>query len=330
MQIEVRDGSRVLWVEEFACFLDDGELAFSYHELPEIIAPDWYRAPEGSLVREEFKSNNPEYPDVELRSMRTETSEVLSFYRDCVRRGGLVMTENPVVDHALQMTNLSRVHPGFYAKSDDYHLGLEIYAHHGISFWRVKHGPKLPPKFRSKREPRYLILVSMADGKARLRSPETGDELWAPADAFSDGEPRLAEFPKHTPPKSVPISWSLVPDWLRIKIAPGTEVTACSSFQGGALAGFSSMKLTREPLIDLEGFLDQLDSFEFDSTGIDCPEHSYYLSPMTGGRHIELRVFAQSGDTAILAFVSTMPEPILYANYSTPRTLEVFLAEQAR
>lgn len=324
MQIEVRDGSRILWVEEFACFLDTGELAFSYHELPEIKVPDWYGAPEGSSVREERRSNNLEHPDEELRSMQTESSEVLSFYCDCVRRGGLILTENPVADHALLMTNLSRVHPGIYAESADYHLSLEIYEHRGISFWRVKHGPGLPPNFRSKREPKYLILVSAADEKVILRNPDTADELWAPSDSLTN-EPMDAPIPKREPKEEVPISWSLVPEWLKTRITLGTAITASSSFHGEAIAGFSAMKLSRDPKIELEHFLDQLDSFGFDPTGIERPEHCYYIRPMTGGRQIQVHVREQTGDTTTLTFVSTAQEPILYAYYKTPRTLEEFL-----
>ena len=313
-----------MWVEEFACFLDNGELAFSYYGLPEIKVPDWYGAPERSSVREERRTRNPEHPDEELRSMQIESSEVLSFYCDRVRRGGLKLTENPVVDHALLMTNLSRVHLGIYAESDDYRLSLEIYAHRRISFWRVKHGPKLPPNFRSKREPKYLILVSAAEEKAILRNPETGDELWAPSDALTD-ELTDALIPKSEPTGKVPISWSLAPKWLGIGVTPGTEITASSSFQGDALAGFSAMKLSRDPKIELEHFLDQLDSFGFDPTGIERPAHCYYLRPMTGGRQIEDHVREQAGDKANLAFVNTLQEPVLYAHYRTPRALEEFL-----
>jgi hypothetical protein len=177
MQIEVRDGSRILWVEEFGCFLENGELAFSYYGLPDIIEPAWYGAPEGSLLREERKSNNPEHPNEEIRSKRITPAEVLTFYKERLIQNEFSLIEEPVVDHALQMTELSRIQPGFYAETDAYHLSLEIYEHRDICFWRVKHGRKLPSGFRSKREPKHLVLLTQTEEKVILQNPETGDQL---------------------------------------------------------------------------------------------------------------------------------------------------------
>jgi len=326
MQIEVRDGTRILWVEEFGCFLENGEPAFSYYGLPDIIAPAWYGAPEGSVLREERKSNNPEHPNEELRSMRAASSEVLTFYKERLVQNEFTLIENPVVNHALQMTELSRIQPGFYAESDTYHLSLELYEHRRICFWRVKHGPKLPSGFRSKKEPKYLVLVGQTEERVMLQNPETGDHLWATPDAVSEDQPRHAQYSKFAPPEEFPISWSLLPGWIEMGIAPGTEVTASSTFHGCAHAGFSAMKLSKDPRIELERCLNKLDAFAFDPTGIDRPKHTYYLASMTGGRHISVHISAESGDTALLTFVSTMAEPVLYAYYSTPRTLQDLLA----
>ena len=189
-----------------------------------------------------------------------------------------------------------------------------------------EHGTKLPSGFRSKKEPRYLVLVSQIEEKVILQNPETGDYLWAPPDALSEDQPRHAQYPKFATPESFPISWSLLPDWIEIEIAPGTEVTASSAFHGGSHAGFSAMKLIQEPQIELERCLDRLDAFAFDPTGTDRPQQNYYLSSMTGGRHISVHIQAESGDTALLTFVSTMTEPVLYGYYSTPRALENLLA----
>lgn len=326
MQIEVRDGSRILWVEEFGCFVENGELAFSYHELPDIIAPDWYGSPEDSALREERKTKNPERPAEELRSMHASATEIVSFYRERILRGGLTPVEDPVVDHSLQMTDLSRLEPGFYAENDGYRLSLDVFEHRGISFWRVKHGPKLPSEFRSRKEPKHLIFVREVDGKAILRNPETNDELWAHPNALTNGPSRHAQDPKHSSPEKVPISWRLLPDWIQVEIAPGTESTASSSFSGDTLAGFSCMKLSREIRTELEQSLDQLDTFEFDATGLQSPDHNYYLRPMTGGRHIEVRITERSGDQASLTFVNTCSGPMLYAYYKTQRTLQEFLS----
>jgi hypothetical protein len=326
MQIEVRDESRMLWVEEFGCFLENGELAFSYYGLPDIIEPDWCGAPEGSLLREGRKSNNPEHPNEELRSMRITAGDVFTYYKERLVQNEFRLIENPVVDHALQMMELSRIQPGFYAETDAYRLSLEAYEHRGICFWRVKHGPKLLSGFRSKKEPKYLVLVNQMEEKEVLQNPETGDQLWATAGSLTEEPPRHAQYPKFVAPEKSPISWSILPGWIEMEIVPGTEITASSAFHGGAHAGFSAMKLTRDPHIELEICLDRLDAFAFDPTGIDRPQQTYYLSPMTGGRHISVHVSAESGDTALLTFVSTMAEPVLYGYYSTARTLEDFLA----
>lgn len=159
MQIEVRDGNRTLWVEEFGCYLDNGELAFSCYGLPEQPRPGWYGFPASSILRQECQSNNPEHPNEELRSARSAVADVLALYKERVIQGGLSQIENPVVDHALQLTELSRLEPGFFAEDETYRFCLDLYEHGGISFWRIKHGRKLPPTFRSKKNPRYLIYV---------------------------------------------------------------------------------------------------------------------------------------------------------------------------
>jgi hypothetical protein len=142
MQIEVRDGSRTLWVEEFGCYLENGELAFSYYGMPEQPVPEWYGFPVNSVLREDRRSKNPEHPSEELRSARSNGTDVLAFYKDKVAHGGLFVFENPVVNHALQMTDLTRLEPGFYAEGEGYRLCLDVYEHSGLAFWRVKHGPE--------------------------------------------------------------------------------------------------------------------------------------------------------------------------------------------
>jgi hypothetical protein len=215
MQIKVRDGHRTLWVEEFGCYLENGELAFSYYGLPELPLPGWYGFPDNSILRQERRSNNPEH--------------------------------------------------------------------------------------------------------------DTGDELWASASALADGPPRHVEYPKYEKPAKIPISWNLVPDWLHLDLHPDTKVTACSSFMGDSLAGFSAARLDRELRPEVENLLDQLDASGFDGPGENSTRNSYFLSPMTGGHHISVHISADSGDKAEMTFVDTMGEPVVYGYYNTPRTLEKFL-----
>jgi len=257
--------------------------------------------------------------------MKSSAAEVSAFYEGCADHGGLTRMENPVVDHALKMTELSRVGPGFYAENDNYQIGIEIYQHKDSAFWRVKHGAKLPASFRSKKEPKYLILVDESEGRLTLRNPDTGDECWAPSSALSEGEPRHFRHPKQNPPKEETILWSLLPPWIQLKLEPGTQGTACATFLGGTAAGISAMKFDGDPREMFEACLDSLDAHGFDRTSIDRPNHSYYLRPMTGGRQVEARIQADTGDSGGFTVVSTLDTPSLYVYYSTQRTFsEVF------
>ena len=149
MHIEVRGGSKLLWVNEFACYLPDGEMAFSYSNHPELSKPSWLLVPEGSQLREPAgSSKNPERPIFESRTMRQDAESILAFYRDCTDRGGLEHIENPVVNHAQRMTQLSRIEPGFYVENSECYFSLELFQHKEIVFWTVEYGQKLSPSFR--------------------------------------------------------------------------------------------------------------------------------------------------------------------------------------
>jgi len=212
MNIEGRGGPKPLWVSEFACYAPDGQLAFSYHQFPDRPRPTWLIAPEGSQVRESRNLKDPERPLTETRSMCANAENILTHYQDCADHGGLESTFNPVVDHALKMTRLSRVEPGFFAENTEYYLNLEISQHRKTSFWTIKHGEKLPPSFSSKSEPMYLVFVGEKDGRVILRNPDSGLEYWAQIEYLIDSEPPFVIGAKrHESPKEVPILWALLP-----------------------------------------------------------------------------------------------------------------------
>jgi hypothetical protein len=171
MDIEVRGGSKPLWVSEFGCYLPDGGMAFSYEQYPERPQSSWLRVPEGSQLRESRNSKNPESPITESRSICANAAQVLGFYRDCADRGDLVQVESPVVDTRLQMTQLSRTEPGFFAENEVYYFSVEIFQHKEVTFWTVKHGQKLLPAFRSKREPAYLLFMREENGRVIPTQP---------------------------------------------------------------------------------------------------------------------------------------------------------------
>jgi hypothetical protein len=320
MDIEVRGGSKLSWVSEFVCYLPDGKMAFSYYKYPEPPQPSWLRVPEGSQLREPAgSSKDPERPIIESRSMRGDAKNILAFYQDCVDCSGLERIENPVVDHALKMTQLSRVEPGFYAENSEYYFSLETFQHKEMVFWTVKHGQKLPPSFRSKREPKYLIFVGEENGRITLRNPDSGDECWAPVGAFCDSEPIYVRQVKRERQKEEPVLWSLLPNWMQFDLEPETWGTAVLiPTAGNWAAGISCMKFEGSAHDKLEACLTYLDQHNFDGSGIERPNRSYFLTCMTGGRHMNVRIKTEMGESGGVTVVSTLDSPSLYLHYSTP------------
>ena len=323
MYIEVRGGSKPLWVYEFGCFLPDGEMAFSYYKHPELPQPSWLRVPEGSQLREPCSSKNPERPIFESRSMRGNAENILAFYQDCTDCGGLNGIESPVADHALKMTQLSRIEPGFYAESAEYYFSLEIFQHKEIVFWTVEHGQKLPPSFRSKKEPKYLLYGGEESSRVTLRNPDSGDEYWAPAKALTDSRPKfiLGAKRERERERQVPILWSLLPSWMQFDLPPETEGTAVPiMITKHWAAGISCMKFAGSAHDKLETCLNYLDQNGFDGTGIEQPDRSYFLTCIEGGRHMTAQIKTERGESGCITVVSTLDTPLLYLHYSAPGT----------
>ncbi len=324
MNIEVRGGSKPLWVYEFSCYLPDGEMAFSYDKHPELPKPSWLRIPEGSQLREPAgSSRNPERPIFGSRSMRGDAENILAFYQDCADCGGLNRIEKPVVDHALRMTQLSRIEPGFCAENSDYYFSLEIFQHKEIIFWTVVHGQKLPPSFRSKKEPKYLLYIGEENGRVTLRNPDSDDEYWAPAEAMTESKPKfiLGAKRQREREKEVPILWSLLPSWIQLELPPETMGTATPTpAKNRWAASISCMKFEGSPHDKLEACLNYLDQQGFDGTGIEQPDRSYFLTCWTGGRHMEVRVKTEIGESGCIFVVSTLDTPSLYLHYLAPGT----------
>jgi hypothetical protein len=323
MDIEVRGGSKPLWVSEFGCYLPNGEMAFSYYEYPEPPQPSWLRVPEGSQLRESSNSKNPERPFSESRTMRGNVESILAFYQDCINCGGLKHIENLVVDHALRMTQLSRVEPGFYAENSEYYFSLEIFQHKEIVFWTIMHGQKLPPSFCSKREPKYLLYAGEDNGRIILRNPDTGDKYWAPVEAMTDSRPEfvLGAKQEREREKELPVLWSLLPSWMQFDLPPGTEGTAVPiTTTKHWAAGISCLKFAGSVHDKLETCLNYLDQNGFDGTRIEQPDRSYFITCMTGGRHMNVNIQAETGERGGITVVNTLDSPLLYLHYSARGT----------
>jgi hypothetical protein len=324
MYIEVRGGSKPLWVYEFGCFLPDGEMAFSYHKHPELPQPGWLRVPEGSQLREPAGSTkNPERPIFESRSMRGNAESILAFYQDCTDCGGLDCIENTDVDRARKKIQISRVEPGFYAESSEYFFVLDIFQHKEIVFWTVEYGRKLPHSFRSKKEPKYLLYGGEASGRVTLRNPDSGDEYWASAKVLTDSKPKfiLGAKREREQERQVPILWSLLPSWMQFDLPPETEGTAVQIMITKRWAvGISCMKFAGSAHDKLQTCLNYLDQNGFDGTGIEQPDRSYFLTCFEGGRHMTAQIKTERGESGSITVVSTLDTPLLYLHYSSPGT----------
>jgi hypothetical protein len=322
MNIEVRGGPKPLWVNEFACYDPDGQMAFSYQEYPERHHPIWLTAPEGSQVRESSDIQNPERPLTATRSMCATADYILAHYQDCADRGGLVWTSNPVADHALKMTQLSRVEPGFYGENAEYYFSLEIFQHGKTSFWTIKHGQKLPPSFRSKREPEYLVFAGEANGRVNLRNPDSGLEYWSHIEHLVDSEPPFVIGTKREHPKEEPILWSLLPAWMQFDLEAGVLGTAVPiPMLSRWAAGISAMKFEGSAHDKFESYLSCLDESGFDATASENPNRSYLVTSSTGGRHLKARIKTETDESALVTVVSTLAQPLIYLNYSAPGLL---------
>jgi hypothetical protein len=319
MDIEVRGGSKPFWVSEFGCYLPDGEMAFSYKQYPERLQPSWLRVPEGSQLRESRKSKSPEHPITESRSICASAAQILAFYRDCADQGNLVRVESPVVDTRLQMTQLSRTEPGFFAENEECHFSVEIFQHKEVTFWTLNHGQKLPPGFRNKREPRYLLFVKEENGRVILRNPDRDVEYWAPVGAMTDSKPAFVPGERLEREKEVPILWELMPSWMQFDLPDdivGSAVTIPVLRRWAAsvqLIEFAESAHDR-----LESFLNSLDEHGFDGYGIERSDRAYYLNCMTGGRHISVHIKAETVESGIITVVNTFDPPVFSLHYSAP------------
>jgi hypothetical protein len=215
------------------------------------------------------------------------------------------------------MTQLSRVEPGFFAENEDSYFSVEIFQHKEVTFWTVKHGQKLPPAFRDKREPKYLLFVREDNGRVILRNPDKDDEYWAPVGAMTDSKPAFVPGARGEREKEVPILWSLVPSWMQFDLPSnivGSAVTI--PVLGHWAAGVQLIKFAGSAHERIENFLNSLDENGFDASGTERSVRSYFLNCMTGGRHMSVRIKAEAEESGIITVVSTFDPPVFYLHYS--------------
>jgi hypothetical protein len=256
--------------------------------------------------------------------MSGDAENILAFYQDCMDCGGLNRIENTAVDRALKKIRISRIEPGFYAESSEYYFILDIFQHKEIVFWTVEYARKLPPSFRSKKEPKYLLYGGEENGRVTLRNPDSGDEYWAPVEALTDSKPRfiLGAKREREQEKELPILWSLLPSWMQFELPPETMGTATPiPTRNRWAAGISCVKFEGSAHDKLEDCLNYLDQHSFDGTGIKQPDRTYFLTCMTGGRHMNVNIQVETGERGGITVVHTLDSPLLYLHYSASGTV---------
>ncbi len=301
MWIEVQGGLRRLWVQSDKCLLQNGDLAFVHEVITPLPPPPaWLEAPKGSKLRQQSDMRGIGWPLIEHRSMRGSADDLLAFYGGLVERAGLVRTEwRPLVGFR-----------GLSAENGEHTLGITVYERKDLVFWTFHLGTKR--RGRSKvLSSRIFVLLAQDQERVVLRHESSGEEYWAPIDALTDTEP--------TPvvrPQMEPITWSLLPEWVQFGFESGTQGRVHRyQDQNGEQRWNASVRKNFEgsPEAMFEFCLDSLDSFGFDASGTDWPEHNYFVS-LAGP---QWTAFIQSEKAAAgLTVEKTLGSPCLFVCYS--------------
>lgn len=325
MDIEIRGGERPFWVSEFGCFLANRECAFYYEpeHYPRPPLPLWFGHPNDSARRDSRDFYSPARPLEEHRSMTASAAEVVAFYEERLTSGGLIIDKDIVVDDAVKATSLSRFEPGLYAESAEYYFALEAYEHKGIAFWKILHGTKLPPSFQPKlRYPKHLLWLGEEEGRVTLRNPESGEDCWTAREYLSEQEPRYVKRSEaRTPRQEHSILWSRLPGWLQFGLPDEAKGSASESALGGWTAAISAQKCEGPIQGVFEICLDSLDAHDFDPSGEEKPDRSYYVVPSTGGRHLHAFFKTEAGESGGVVVVNVYADPSIYVHYHTPGSL---------
>ena len=186
MWSKVSGGPEPLWVKAEECRLINGELAFVNEAgLPPPL-PEWFDCPAKSQLRRasEDRDRAMGFPLLEVRSMRAKAEDVLAFYEECMKRGGLVKKAAPHVD---------RVCSGFSMENEEYTFGIELYKRNDLVFWTIQHTDKIhTKKMEHKWMPHVLELLCRNSERVTLRRPRTdSEEIWAPVDALRTSQPPM-------------------------------------------------------------------------------------------------------------------------------------------
>jgi hypothetical protein len=349
MWIEIIGGPKPLWLKEDDCFDKDGNscsgtVDADWNPKP-TPTPEWLTAPENSHIRRSIDFGSR----MESRSMQATMDEVLGFYEDRVTRAGLTVTPTlKVAGPSGSTAHFPRAGSGFYAVSDDYHFGIDIWKHAGTSFWTIQHHAKSPritqfkeppklPAYREDLELRRiphktkpgayylesgdykLQFVGATTDRVDLTHEDSGEKYWAHKSALFDAKPLI---PRRDPPKEELISWSSLPEWVQFDLDPESKGSMYVNLDEEGREVWRASTTVR---FDgcwrclFEFCLDFLDSHGFDPTGIEHPDHSYFVTILQGGASLALHAQHENGDGIGLTSLNTLGHMTLHINYEPVR-----------
>ena len=290
MWIPVWDGPRQFWVNETQCYLPNGELAFVNESIPRPL-PDWLEAPPESKVRMSTDDRDVAGSLLENRSMRAPArstrppaEHVLSFYRNCVDRGGLKL-EPDWSSPGLP----GRCCPGFAASSSQHHFLVNIYQWRDIAFFTIY----LHHKDRRRKSVSVpLEIVNGTPDGITLWIVNERRNCWAPASAVTTRYPGdiLKDLPPEPPELQVMPSSSL-PSWLRFSISDDTPTPFTGRPDGGPIEHWSTripLGPSIDPFLTFERWLDHLDACGLDASGASPAR--YYLTVWQQGQMLSAQV----------------------------------------
>jgi len=338
MWIEIIGGPKPLWLKEADCFDKDGNSCSTSRKLPPwspqpIPLPDWFAAPEGSNLRDSFDWGFPGMSREEARSMRGTADQVVKFYENCVRAGGLTIKDSIVVESDGRTAHYPRkLGPGFDAESADYHFGIDLWEHSDTTFWTIQHHAKIPlfprpkpPAYRSDKVGRWvpdeqipkalryesedykLSYIEISVGRITLRHEASGEQYSAATSSLLETRPPRPEH--KPPPKSERIRWSNLPLWAQFELKPDSvghlfdEADSNHRPRWGASTGFTFRGCTR---CMFQHCLDTLNGLGFDPVGRSRPDHTYFIKILQGGAYLDLCARSESGDEVRINVLNTL------------------------
>jgi hypothetical protein len=301
--IEIIGLPKPLWVQCNECRLANGDLAFdtpaaAKDKLP---VPPWFDAPVNSRIRQQFDMREIGLCLREIRSMQAGAEEVLTFYRNCSERGGLVCAAEP---------QGVRMAVGFRAENETESLTIDLYEHKGSTFWTVSlvDEGRARDGFRPAKVvvPKILELVDRDHERATLREPFSGKECWVPAHALTDVEPDILEL---EPEPAGSVIWSSLPEWVQFGIEDGCKGMAGIRREPGRVRTWEASigkDLEGDHRAAFDSCLHSLDARRFDASGAVTPDRSYFVEVTRSGSSLTAFVHSDAGDRAEVIVLNTL------------------------